>query len=135
MIQNIPSLITPDLISKNQTGFVKGRNILENILLAQEIIRDINKRNQRHNVVVKLDMAKAYDRVSWIFMTKVLRKIGFSKVIIDMIWRLISNNWYSVLVNGQSYGSFQFTRELTQGDPIITNPLYPISKSSIKRFK
>lgn len=84
--------VLPDLISKNQTGFVKGRNISENILPAQEIIRDINKRNQRHNVVVKLDMAKAYDRVSWIFMTKVLRKIGFSKVIIDMIWRLISNN-------------------------------------------
>lgn len=52
------------LISTNQTRFVKGRSIVENFLLSQEIIRDINKRNKYHNIVVKLDMAKAYDRVS-----------------------------------------------------------------------
>uniref|UniRef100_A0A0V0HQK7 Putative ovule protein n=1 Tax=Solanum chacoense TaxID=4108 RepID=A0A0V0HQK7_SOLCH len=53
----------PRLISANQTGFIKGRSITENVLLAQEIIRDIGIRNKWHNVVVKLDMAKAYDRV------------------------------------------------------------------------
>lgn len=54
----------PSLISINQSGFVKGRSITEKILLAQEIIRDINKRNKLNNVAVKLDIAKAYDRVS-----------------------------------------------------------------------
>ncbi|XP_060202276.1 uncharacterized protein LOC132630725 [Lycium barbarum] len=80
--------------------------------------RDVNKRNKLHNVVVKLDMAKAYDRVSWIFLTKVLRQFGFSEVIIDMVWRLVSNNWISVLVNGQSHGFFHSTRGLKQGDPL-----------------
>ncbi|XP_059295528.1 uncharacterized protein LOC132048859 [Lycium ferocissimum] len=75
----------PAIISTMQTGFVKGRSIVENVLLAQEIIRDINKRNKLHNVVVKLDMAKAYDRVSWIYLTKVLRLFGFSEIIIDMV--------------------------------------------------
>lgn len=51
-------------------------------------------------MVVKLDMAKAYDRVSWIFLTKVLRSIGFSEVLKDIISKLLSNNWYSVLING-----------------------------------
>ncbi|XP_049389010.1 uncharacterized protein LOC125853369 [Solanum stenotomum] len=51
------------------SGFVKGRNITENVLLAQEIITDIKRRNNYHNVVVKLDMAKAYDRVSWKFLS------------------------------------------------------------------
>lgn len=60
--------------------------------------------NKNVNVVVKLDIEKAYDRVSWIFLTKVLRKFGFSEVIIDMVWRLIFNNWYSVIINGKSYG-------------------------------
>jgi len=55
--------ILPQIISTNQTGFVKGRSITENMLL-KEIIRDINKRNKLHNVIVKLDMAKAYDRVT-----------------------------------------------------------------------
>lgn len=56
--------VLPGIISNNQTGFVKGRSITENVLLAQKIVRDINMRNKQQNVVVKLDMAKAYDRVS-----------------------------------------------------------------------
>lgn len=78
-------LMLPKIISLNQASFVKGRNIIENVLLAQEIIGDINKRNKDKNVVVKLYMTKAYDRVSWIFLTKVLRKFGFGEVIIDMV--------------------------------------------------
>lgn len=54
----------PQVISSNKIEFVKGRSIIENVLLAQEIVRDINRRNKWHNVVVKLDMAKSYDRVS-----------------------------------------------------------------------
>lgn len=53
--------------------------------MEQEIIRDINKRNKHVNVVVKLDMDKAYDIVSWIFLTKVLRQFSFSEVMIDMV--------------------------------------------------
>ncbi|XP_060211840.1 uncharacterized protein LOC132639410 [Lycium barbarum] len=95
-----------NIISLNQAGFVKGRSIMENVLLAQEIIADIRLRNKSANIVMKLDMAKAYDRVSWIFLLKVLRKFDFSEVLIDMIFRLISNNWYSVLINGQQQGLF-----------------------------
>jgi len=110
--------VLPKIISLNQLGFVKGRSINENVLLAQEIIRDINMRNKFHNIVVKLDMEKAYDRVSWKFLVRVLRSFGFAERIIDMIVRLISNNWYSVLINGQSYGFFQSSRGLKQGDQL-----------------
>lgn len=56
------SKVIPKIISNNQSEFVKGRSIAEIVLLAQEIIRDINKRSKHDNVVVKLDMAKAYDK-------------------------------------------------------------------------
>ncbi|WMV41297.1 hypothetical protein MTR67_034682 [Solanum verrucosum] len=110
--------VLPKIISPTQSGFVKGRSITENILLAQEIIKDINVRNKNVNVVVKLDMAKAYDRMSWIFLTKVLRKFGFAEEMINMIWRIVSNNWYSVLINGRAHGFFHSTRGLKQGDPL-----------------
>lgn len=77
--------MVPKIISKNQFGFVEGRNIAKKILLDQEIIRDIGKRNTHHNAVVNLDMAKAYDRVFWVFLTKVLKKFGFYKVLIDLV--------------------------------------------------
>ncbi|XP_075076724.1 uncharacterized protein LOC107810356 [Nicotiana tabacum] len=44
-------------------------------------------------VVIKLDMAKAYDRVSWKYLLHVLRKMGFSEHFINMVWNLVSNNW------------------------------------------
>ncbi|XP_060170771.1 uncharacterized protein LOC132601723 [Lycium barbarum] len=54
----------PRLISTNQSGFVKGRNIIENVWLTQEIVSDIRLRGKPANVVLKLDMTKAYDRAS-----------------------------------------------------------------------
>lgn len=66
--------VLPNIISLNQSGIVKGRSIMKNILLVQEIIRNIHLRNKKVNVVVKLDMTKTYDRVAWIFLTKELRK-------------------------------------------------------------
>lgn len=52
------ALILPLIISPEQSGFVKGRNITENILLAQELL---HKLDSGSNVMIKLDMAKAYD--------------------------------------------------------------------------
>lgn len=99
-------IVLAKIISSNQAGFIKGRSISENVLLTQEIIWDINKRNKNINVVVKLDMTKAYDRVSWIFLTKVLRIFGFDEMVIDLVWRLIVSNWYSVCINGQTHDLF-----------------------------
>lgn len=56
---------------------MKGRNISENVLLAQKIMTDIRKKDNFDNVVIKLDMANTYDRVEWRFLMKVLHKIGF----------------------------------------------------------
>lgn len=109
--------ILPKIISKNKAGFVIGRSITENVLLSQEIIKDINRRNKLHNVVVKLDITKAYDRVSWVLLTKVLRKFGFGERLINGVWRIISNNWYSKLINGKQQVLFKSTRRFKQGDP------------------
>ncbi|XP_019237767.1 PREDICTED: uncharacterized protein LOC109217925 [Nicotiana attenuata] len=63
-------------------------------------------------------MAKVYDRVSWKYLLHVLRNMRFSEHFINMVWNLVSNNWYSVLVNGHSSGFFKSTRCVKQGDPL-----------------
>lgn len=83
-----------------------------------EIIAEIRKRGSIPNLVIKLDMIKAYDRVDWLFLTKVLRKVGFSEMMIGMVYILVENNWYSVFLNGQPNGFFQSTRGFKQGDPL-----------------
>ncbi|KAH6767718.1 hypothetical protein C2S52_018701 [Perilla frutescens var. hirtella] len=59
------------------SGFVKGRLLSDNILLTQEMIRDLHISRDVSNVALKLDMAKAYDRVQWSFLLAVLRHMGF----------------------------------------------------------
>ncbi|KAK6115879.1 hypothetical protein DH2020_008148 [Rehmannia glutinosa] len=58
--------ILPLIVSPNQSGFTPGRVISDNILLAQELIHDISLATEFPNVVMKLDMAKAYDRVGFL---------------------------------------------------------------------
>ncbi|XP_019233747.1 PREDICTED: uncharacterized protein LOC109214296 [Nicotiana attenuata] len=107
--------LLPSLISDEHDGFVKGRSIVENILLTQEIITQIRLRTKVvPNVVIKLDMKKSYDRLSWLFMTKVSRKMGFSERFIGIVFGIFSYNCYSVLMNGQPYGFFKSTRGVKQ---------------------
>lgn len=115
--------ILPKLISENQSGFVKRRLITENILLTQDIIRGAKSKNAGGNVVIKLDMSKVYNKLSRTFLSNVLRKTGFSENFIEMIFRLISNNWYSVIINGTRYGFFQINQR-SQARWSLLSPLF-----------
>ncbi|KAI3461929.1 hypothetical protein Pfo_018592 [Paulownia fortunei] len=110
--------LLPDLIAPSQSGFVQGRLISDNILLAQELIHSIDSRQVQDNVVFKLDMAKAYDRVQWGFLYKVLQKMGFPTYWISYVRHCIENCWFTVLINGVPTGFFKSSRGLRQGDPI-----------------
>lgn len=106
------------IISQEQTRFVQGRCIIENVLMVQEIFVEIMKRGKIPNLVIKLDIMKAYDKVKWLYLLKLLRKMGFGEILIDMVFRLLNNNWYSLLLNGQPKGFFKSSRGIKQGDPV-----------------
>lgn len=105
--------ILPQIISPEQSGFVKGLNIIKNILLAQEIHHKIDTKIRGSNVMVKLNMAKAYNRMPCIFILKTLGQFSFDE---SMVWRLLSNNWYSLIINGQIEGYFKSSRGVKQGN-------------------
>ncbi|KAH1038066.1 hypothetical protein J1N35_039809 [Gossypium stocksii] len=68
----------PLCISQNQSAFVPGRMIHDNILIAHELVHYLQSAKNRPNkgFVIKLDMSKAYDRVEWPFIEEVMKKMG-----------------------------------------------------------
>ena len=77
-----------------------------------------HKRGEGSVVGVKVDMMKAYDRVDWRFLLKVLECFGFSKKWCNLINQCITIVKFSVLVNGSPFGFFSPSRGLRQGDPL-----------------
>ncbi|XP_074315526.1 uncharacterized protein LOC141651724 [Silene latifolia] len=59
--------VLPEIISPTQGGFIKGRNIIENILVCQEVIRLYNRASVSPRCLIKVDLKKAYDSVNWDF--------------------------------------------------------------------
>lgn len=69
-------------------------------------------------MVVKLDMANAFDRVKHSFLFSILKAYGFSENFSNWIKACISNPWISPLLNGRPTNFFKASRGLRQGCPL-----------------
>jgi hypothetical protein len=102
-----------------QTGFVPGRNITENIVIAQEMLHSMTK--MRSNVgffVIKVDLSKAYDRLNWEFIHKVLVEVKLPIEMINVIMNCITSVQSNVLWNGSRSDFFPPYCGVRQGDPM-----------------
>lgn len=64
------------LISDKQTAFVRGRQILDGVLIANEVVHWVEQ-VMKKLVLLKLDFAKGYDCLNWKFMDSVMKQINF----------------------------------------------------------
>jgi hypothetical protein len=89
VIANRLKIILPDVISPNQSAFVPGRMISDNILLAYELTHFLQRRRNGSvgYAALKLDMSKAYDHVEWNFLEAIMRRLGFDANWIQLIMK------------------------------------------------
>lgn len=105
------------LISEEQTGYVEGRQILDNIIQAHEVVHSL-KSNKQAGVIIQLDLAKAYDKLSWSYIRAVLRAFGFDQNWIRWVMALVIMTSLSILLNNAPSRLFTPSRGLRQGDPL-----------------
>jgi hypothetical protein len=76
MLFNRLSPLTKEVIGDNQIGFIKGKNILEGVVVLHEVIHEL-KRSKSKGLILKIDFEKAYDKVRWDFLEEVMRGKDF----------------------------------------------------------
>ena len=87
------------MISPEQTAYVRGRFIGENIRMMEDII-EYTHRLKITGLIVFLDFGKAFDSIEWNFMTKTLQKFGFGETFLKCIDVIYNSCLSCVKVNG-----------------------------------
>ncbi|GJW07139.1 hypothetical protein Tco_1569562 [Tanacetum coccineum] len=107
-----------EVVSDNQSAFVSGRRIYDNILLTQELMYAYHRDIGPPRCAFKIDIQKAYDTVDWHFMDVILKRFGFPPLINKWIMACVSSTSFLIGVNGDIHGFFKGKRGLRQGDPL-----------------
>jgi len=106
-----------EIIRPNQTGFVEGRSILDNVFMAQESLGWAEESNQ-DLVLLLLNFEKAFNRIEWDFLFKALDKLGFSPTWVHWVASLYWDATSAIKVNGVAGPNFQLARSVRQGCPL-----------------
>ncbi|KAL0656696.1 hypothetical protein Bca4012_077280 [Brassica carinata] len=110
--------VLPDLVLSNQTGFIKNRLLLENVLLASEVVNGYHKQNRSPRIKLKIDISKAFDYVLWDFLLATLNVMQFPPNFVSCVRACITTPSFSLSINGITDGYFKGKIGLRQGDPI-----------------
>ncbi|XP_030930993.1 uncharacterized protein LOC115956857 [Quercus lobata] len=120
VLANRLKTILPCVISDTQSAFQSSKAISDNILVAFETLHHMKNQKSKKGcfMALKLDMSKAYDRVEWVYLVKIMERLGFCEKWVSLVYECISSVSYSILVNGESRGDIRPSRGLRQEDPL-----------------
>jgi hypothetical protein len=120
VLANRLKLVLPKVISQEQSAFIPGRLITDNIIVAFETLHTMatRQKGKKGFMAIKLDMSKAYDRLEWGFLEAVMRKLGFAERWVHLIMTCVRTVSYAVLLNGIPHGHIVPSRGIRQGDPL-----------------
>ncbi|XP_071691484.1 uncharacterized protein [Rutidosis leptorrhynchoides] len=117
LLSNRLRKVIPNLVGFEQSAFIRGRNILDGALIANETVSYL-KNNHSKSLIFKVDFEKAFDCLSWDFLMEVMELMGFRAKWRGWILSCLKSASISVLVNGSPTSEFKLERGVRQGDPL-----------------
>ena len=105
------------IVNPDQAAAIKDRNIQNHIHFIRDIITLAHDR-QDSNLMLSIDQEKAFDRVSHIWIQKVLKQSNFGPKFIKWVQMLYANASSQILVNQTLSDAFSLSRGVRQGDPL-----------------
>jgi hypothetical protein len=110
-------VLLPQLVNPQQTGFIPGRHILENVSLAW-LAHDWVKATGHSALFLSLDFEKAFDRVNHEYLWNTMERLGFSALFILLVQSLLTHATSRVYVNGMFTSEIPLQRGVRQGCPL-----------------
>ena len=106
------------LLGLTKLVFSRGRQTIDNVIITQEVIHTLeNSKSKKGGLVFKIDLEKAYDKISWNFLKNVLVNFNFNKNWINLIMSCVARGQTSILWNGQALPPFAMAKVSAKGTP------------------
>lgn len=111
------------IISPFQSSFIPGRSTSDNIIITQEVLHTLrSKKGKKGGILLKIDLEKAYDKISWNFLLDTLIFFNldpsWTALIMSCVMSCVSSVKTAIIWNGEVLDDFSPGRGLRQGDPL-----------------
>ncbi|KAF1328542.1 putative Pollike protein, partial [Globisporangium splendens] len=109
--------VVPDLVHTDQKGFVKGRSIHHHVRFLADL-QDLVTSRDEEAYALFLDFEKAFDRVNWDYMFRVLERMGCGSDFLQWVRLLYTEPQAHLVINQNIQPALFPTRGVKQGDPL-----------------
>lgn len=117
-------------IGPYQSAFIKGWMISDNYIIVYKVLYSFENQKKKKKGkrwwCLKLDMAKAYDRMEWDFLASILSVYGFHKDFIQIIMECVSSTLFSIFLNGSPFWDIQWPQ--TKWSEVLSNMLLKVGE-------
>ena len=91
---------------------------MHNIMVLQDLVKHYGRKQAKSSCILKIDLQKAYDTVSWDFLMEMLTALGFPTTSTKLIMSYVTTPTFPIMLSGTMRGFFKSSRGLRQGDPM-----------------